>query len=296
MKTPPVIDYEGSEYQETFWEQGNRAYEDASEEIAIKRLLPPGSGHLLELGAGAGRNTHRYRGFEKITLLDYSTTQLQQAISRLGSSEKYRYVAADVYRLPFAPGVFSAATMIRTIHHLSEPVTALAQINACLINEAIFILEFANKRNIKSIFRYWLNRQDWNPFTHDPVEFVKLNFDFHPKRIKEWMVQTGYKIDKQIAVSYLRANFLKRRVPLSILRLFEHFLQHSFSWAALSPSIFLKSQAFNQNLPAERGIYFRCPACGHFPLPDTPPLLTCKACGQTYPFHNGIYDFRLIDN
>ena len=55
MKTPPVCDYEGSDYQENFWEQGNRAYEDAAEEIALKRLLPSGSGHLLELGAGAGR-------------------------------------------------------------------------------------------------------------------------------------------------------------------------------------------------------------------------------------------------
>ena len=130
--TPPVCDYEGSDYQARFWEQGNRAYEDAAEEIAIRRLLPPGSGHLLELGAGAGRNTHRYRGYDRITLLDYSTTQLEQAIQRLGTGEQYRFVAADVYRLPFAPGVFDAATMIRTIHHLSDAPKAFAQINACL--------------------------------------------------------------------------------------------------------------------------------------------------------------------
>ena len=39
---------------------------------------------MLELGAGAGRNTPRYAGFERIVLLDYSTTQLAQAQEKLG--------------------------------------------------------------------------------------------------------------------------------------------------------------------------------------------------------------------
>ena len=32
MKTPPVCNYEESDYQESFWEHGNRAYEDAAED------------------------------------------------------------------------------------------------------------------------------------------------------------------------------------------------------------------------------------------------------------------------
>ncbi|MCD6356681.1 MAG: methyltransferase domain-containing protein [Anaerolineaceae bacterium] len=293
MKTPPICNYEGSDYQESFWEHGNRAYEDAAEEIALTRLLPIGEGHLLELGAGAGRNTLRYHGFKKITLLDYSTTQLKRAIERLGTSSKYCYVAADIYRLPFAPGVFSAATMIRTLHHLSEPLSALKIINTCLFNNAIFILEFSNKRNIKSILRYWMKKQDWNPFSKEPFEFTELNFDFHPERVKEWIKQSGFMINTQIAVSYMRAGFLKRIIPLPVMRIFEHLLQRTLSWAALSPSIFLKAQASNQVMPAEKGIFFRCPACGNYPLSDTPPLLTCKKCGHTYPVKDGIYDFRL---
>ena len=293
MKTPPVIDYEGSDYQEKFWEQGNRAYEDAAEEIALKRLLPPGEGHLLELGAGAGRNTHRYQGYEHITLLDYSTTQLKQALQRLGQNEKYRFVAADVYRLPFAPGVFSAATMIRTIHHLAQPAIAFDQIRQVLADRALFLLEFANKRNIKSILRYWLGRQDWSPFTREQVEFVKLNFDFHPQSVKEMMQSAGFEIQDQVAVSYLRAGFFKKIIPLPALRVMEHILQRLFSWAALSPSIFLRTVIDNGQLPAEEGIFFRCPACGHYPLADTPPLLHCEKCGRSYPVVDGIYDFRL---
>src|SRR3972149_5228564 len=109
MTTPPVCDYTDSDYQSSFWDKGGRAYEDAAEAIALKHLLPKSGKLLLEIGAGAGRNTPRYAGFEKIVLLDYSRTQLQQAQARLGRSEKYTYVAADAYRLPFADGLFDGA-------------------------------------------------------------------------------------------------------------------------------------------------------------------------------------------
>jgi len=99
MTTPPVCSYEGSDYQTSFWEKGGRAYEDACEASALKRLLPPQGEHLLELGAGAGRNTPRYHGYKRITLLDYSRTQLEQAREKLGDSPGYRYIAADIYHL-----------------------------------------------------------------------------------------------------------------------------------------------------------------------------------------------------
>jgi len=293
MKTPPVIDYEGSDYQQAFWEKGGRAYEDAAEAIALKRLLPVGKGRLLELGAGAGRNTHRYHGYDHITLLDYSFTQLEQALERLGTSEKYRFVAADVYRLPFAPGVFNAATMIRTLHHLAQPEIAFGQIGTVLSHQSVFLLEFANKRNIKSVLRYWLGRQDWSPFTPEQVEFVKLNFDFHPRTVKQHMRAAGFVIEDQIAVSYLRAGFFKKVFPLAVLRMLENILQRTMSWAALSPSIFLRSSVDNKQLPAGDDVFFRCPACEHYPLPDTPPTIECENCGRRFKVKGGIYDFRL---
>jgi ubiquinone/menaquinone biosynthesis C-methylase UbiE len=296
INTPPVCDYEGSDYQDKFWKEGGRAYEDGAEVLALKRLLPVGGKHLLELGAGAGRNTPRYQGFERVTLLDYSTTQLQQAIQYLGSDQRYRFVAADVYRLPFAPRAFDAATMIRTLHHLSEPNIAIAQLRECLADNAVFILEFANKRNLKSILRYWLGKQDWSPFTPEAVEFVELNFDFHPASVRKMLTENGFHLDKEISVSFLRAAFFKRVMPLGLMLAKENFLQRGFSWAAISPSIFLRSTAFPQGqeaLDMQTEAFFRCPACGHYPLADTPPELKCEQCGQTYEFKDGIYDFRL---
>ena len=293
MHTPPLCDYEGSNYQQEFWEKGNRAYEDAAEALALKKLLPHGGKHLLELGAGAGRNTHRYAGFEHITLLDYSSTQLKQAIERYGTGPHFTYVVADVYQLPFAPNLFDAATMIRTLHHLADPRLALQRVHACLCAGAVFILEFANKRNIKSIMRYMLGKQDWNPFSREAVEFVELNFDFHPAWVKDILTSSGFDIQRQVSVSYLRSSLVKRALPLRLMTALEALLQLGFSWSAYSPSIFLKAVKSGQVHQPVNEMVFRCPACGHQPLPNTPPLITCPACGRQYPFKDGMYDFRI---
>src|SRR4030065_657879 len=62
MTTPPVCSYEGSDYQERFWDQGDRAYEDQVEAIALRRLLPASGRRLLGLGAGGGGHARRRCG------------------------------------------------------------------------------------------------------------------------------------------------------------------------------------------------------------------------------------------
>ena len=140
MSDRPVCDYEGSNYQQVFWEESNRAYEDMAEVNALKKLMPTSGKRLLELGAGAGRNTPRYQGFDEIVLLDFSTTQLQQARENLGDSDHYRYVAADIYALPFVGGLFDAATMIRTLHHMADAPQTIQNVRDALQRDSIFIL------------------------------------------------------------------------------------------------------------------------------------------------------------
>ena len=82
--------------------RADRAYEDAVEAVALKRLLPKSGELMLELGAGAGRNTPRYAGYKRVVLVDYSRTQLEQAQARLGTSEQVhlrggRYLPPAVY-------------------------------------------------------------------------------------------------------------------------------------------------------------------------------------------------------
>ena len=297
MTTPPICDYEGSDYQASFWDQGGRQYEDRTEAIALRRLLPK-SGHLLlELGAGAGRNTPRYRGFDRIVLLDYSRTQLEQAQQRLGLSNKYVYVAADVYRLPFTAGLFDAATMIRVLHHMADAPKALEQVQDALATNGVFILEYANKLNLKAILRYLSGRQKWSPFSLEPVEFVKLNFDFHPKAIRNWLEKLGFRIEKTLTLSYFRVGVLKRIVPTGILVFLDSLLQWTGAWWQLSPSVFVKGvkrdvHSFPLHSPDNILASFKCPDCGHSPLTDQIEYLECSGCGKKWAIKDGIYDFR----
>ncbi len=293
--SPPVCDYEGSDYQTSFWDQGNREYEDRTEAIALKRLLPKSGRLLLEVGAGAGRNTPRYAGFERVVLLDYSATQLQQAQARLGQSKRFVFVAADVYRLPFVDGLFDGATMIRTLHHMADAPAALAQIRNVLQPGSVFILEFASKLNLKSILRYLLRRQRWSPFTHEPVEFVALNFDFHPKAVRTWLQQVGFQIERTLTLSHFRWGPPKRLVPTGFLVSLDALAQWTGSLWQLTPSVFMRASLDGErgkSVPEEVIHWFKCPECGNSPLIDRKNYLECSSCGSQWAFRKGIYDFK----
>jgi ubiquinone/menaquinone biosynthesis C-methylase UbiE len=289
---PPICDYEGSDYQERFWELGGRAYEDRVEAVALGRLLPTGGDRLLEVGAGAGRHTPRYSGFRQIVLLDYSRTQLEQAKARLGEGEGYLYVAGDVYRLPFAPGVFDAATMIRTLHHMADPLAALRQVRFAMETSGVFVLEYANKRNLKAIARWILRRQVWDPFSHEPVEFVPLNYNFHPAAVRGWMSEAGFKVVRQLTVSHFRQNLLKRIVPMGLLVALDSMAQRTGNWLQLTPSVFLGAQAIGRGERAPEGAFWRCPVCGSLDIEKTDAGLSCKGCDRLWPVREGIVDFK----
>ena len=304
MTTPPVCNYEGSDYQQSFWEKGGREYEDRAEAIALKRMLPESGKLMLELGAGAGRNTPRYAGFEHIVVLDYSTTQLAQAQEKLGRSDpqgalpKYIYVAADIYRLPFRDRKFDAATMIRALHHMADAPKALLQIRNVLQPNAVFILEFANKLNLKSILRYWLGRQNWNPFTLEPVEFVKLNFDFHPKAIRNWLGELGFSIEKTLTVSHFRLGLLKRIVPAKLLAALDGWFQPTGAFWQFTPSVFVKAKVEEKadgktsEIPISVIELFKCPECGNEKLEEKKDHLYCPNCKSQWAVRDGIHDFR----
>ncbi|MDP3185037.1 MAG: class I SAM-dependent methyltransferase [Anaerolineales bacterium] len=298
MTTPPVCDYTDSDYQASFWDSGGRAYEDRCEAIALKRLLPKNGKLLLELGAGAGRNTPRYAGFERVVLLDYSRTQLQQAQARLGRSDRFIFVAADVYRLPFVDGLFDAATMIRTLHHMTDAPKALRQVRNVLQPGANFILEYANKQNLKAILRYALRRQEWSPFTLEPVEFAKLNFDFHPKAVRGWLTDVGFAVEKTLTVSHFRLGLLKRLAPVSILAGLDSLFQWTGALWQVTPSVFVRCKAVGRDsIPPFVGqndilFYFKCSECGHAPLEEKKGYLACPGCKRKWAVRDGIYDFR----
>jgi ubiquinone/menaquinone biosynthesis C-methylase UbiE len=287
---PNICDYEGSNYRTDFWEGKGRDYEDRVERTALRRLLPRRGRRLLEIGAGFGRLTDEYHAYEQVILLDYSLSQLQDAQEHLGPSDRYLYVAADAYKLPFRPGVFDGATMIRVIHHMSDVPKALAQVRRVMIPGGTFILEHANKRNIKSMLRHALKRQSWSPYDLTPVEFVELNFDFHPEYMRHALHDAGFRLERRIPVSFFRVRTLKNRLPTGALASLDSFLQ--WTGVLYTPSIFTRNIALNlspNNM--EIPMLFTCPECGG-ELQRDGDVLVCRTDALRWAIRDGIYDFK----
>lgn len=290
---PRICDYGDSTYREDFWEGQGRDYEDVVERRVLAQLLPERGQRLLEIGAGFGRISREYSMYERVVLLDYSLEQLHFAQQQLGD-DRFTYVAADAYRMPFCPGTFDGATMIRVIHHFEDVSAVLSQVRACLCNGGQFILEYANKRHLKSMLRYLLGRNVWNPYTLEPIEFVELNFNFHPDYMQAEVTQLGFDIRRVVPVSWLRLGLLKRTLPMSVLSGIDSALQRT-GWR-LSPSIFLSLQlgdAPYHNMAAESQNpldILRCPRSATALRRDGDAVVS--ADGIRWAVVDGIYDFR----
>src|SRR5512143_16398 len=284
--TPRVIDYEGSKYSTEFWNPA-REYEDRAERIAIRALLPPRGRRLIDIGAGAGRLGDLYLGYDEVILMDYARSTIVEARERWGHDPRFKFVAADLYALPFMDGVFDSVVMIRVIHHIVDVPRALHNIHAALKPGGAFVFEFANKRNLKAIARYLVRKQNWSPFDRKPIEFVSLNFDFHPAWMKQQLCAAGFSVRQTRAVSTFRTGALKRLFGAKRLAAIDGALQRPLAPVAVSPSIFtlcspspspdsaqesptgrLRTGAGGEGLTSCECV-FACPTC-RTPLPAQP--------------------------
>ena len=295
MNQRPVCNYEGSRYRTEFWD-ATGAYEDAAERIAMRALLPPQGRALIEIGAGFGRMADLYAGYDTVVLFDYARTQLEQAVERLcetgaDARPRYLFVQGDFYHLPFVAGLFDTATMVRTLHHAADAPAVLRGIGGILGPGGAFVLEFANKLNFKAIARYLLRRQSWSPFDQEPVEFVALNFDFHPRWMWAQLEQAALRREATRTVSHFRVGFLKRLVPTRLLTALDALAQPTGALWQLSPSVFTRARASAGKTPAPAGAFFRCPACGE-PLGAPPQDEFPCVCGKVWRREGHIYNFR----
>lgn len=287
-----VCDYEGSQYRTDFWEGQGRTYEDVVERRVITRLLPSRGHRLMEVGAAYGRLALLYHNFDQVVLLDYSMSQLEAARQQYGD-ERYVYVAANAYHLPFKPSVFDAVTMIRVLHHFEDVPSVLTQVRRTMTTGSTFLLEFANKRNLKALLRRMIGRQAWNPNDLSPVEFVELNFNFHPIYIQHELYRVGFETLRRVPVSWLRLGLLKQRVSAHVLAEIDGILQGS-GWL-VSPSVFTLNTVRADtpevsNLALDGEAIFACPVSGTSLHRDGETLVS--ETGLRWGIHNGIYDFR----
>lgn len=295
---PAVCDYEGSDYRFRFWEEQGREYEDQAERIALRRLMPPAGDTLLDVGAGFGRLAGEYNGYQRVVLFDYSRSLLREAQERLAGDPRFTFVAGNWYQMPFVDGLFDTLVQVRTIHHAADVPALFQQLGRISGPGRHYILEFASKHHLKAILRYWLGRQRWSPFQLQPVEFVELNFDFHPRWIKRKLGEAGFEPGRTLTVSHFRMPVIKRFVPMRLLVYLDSLAQLTGKWWQLTPSVFVHSRSPSGTRAAMPGTFFACPRC-HSALDGLPGSigngwLICpdEACGARWPVENGLFDFK----
>jgi SAM-dependent methyltransferase len=290
---PEICDYEGSPWHTAFWP--GRNYEDRAERIALGHLLPARGARLCEIGAGFGRLVDLYRGYERVILLDYARSMLQEAVERLRGDPRYLFVVADLYHLPLADSALDAAVTVRVLHHVADIPRALHEIARVVRPQGTYLTEFANKRHLKARLRYAFRHEGPDPDSREPYEFVKLNFDFHPRYIADQLHAAGFAIEDERAVSTFRLPLFKRLIPPRLLAAFDGALQHPTRRLEISPRLFLRASSGKTGAPTLNQLLWRCTTCGSTDIAETRASLVCRACARVYPIVDGIIDFKTED-
>lgn len=238
-----VSDYNGYDYKKIFWEDADRAYEDAADRMAIRRLLPKRMEKFVDIAGGYGRLAPEYLGrADEATLFDYSKTELTQARELYGDQIKTK--AGDIYDLPFKEDTFDALMMVRATHHFKDMQKVSDELYRVLKPGGVAVIEVANKRTLPRILRYWTGKTKANPFSLEPIHLKEIDADgfynYHPKYIENIFRKSGFQIDEVLSVSNFRSARLKAIFGTKTLTSFEAGAQKILAPVRFAPSIYYK--------------------------------------------------------
>ncbi len=227
-----------------YWD--GRAYEDASERMAIKRLLGGKHfGHAVDIGGGYGRLCiflERYA--DAVTLAEPSQQQLNIAAEFLKDHPRVERKLVQAADMPFKDESVDLLTMIRVMHHLPDPHAELSEIARVLTADGYAIIEVANYAHARNRLKYFLKGRklpadpvDIRTAAHksdDEIPFVNHN----PQTILKQLGQAGLKVEKVLSVSNLRSTTLKKVVPKGVMLAVEKLMQPALASTFFGPSIF----------------------------------------------------------
>jgi SAM-dependent methyltransferase len=233
----PLATYEDLGYRDRFWPA--RAYEDACDRIALRALLPLTGGRLLEAGAGFGRLAGEYGGWSQVALLDSSEVHVAATRERLDNDPRFEIRLGDALSLPWPDATFDAVVCVRVLHHFEDPGPLIAELGRVVRPSGALVLEFANKRNLKSMARRLLGLQAWSPFEAGSVAYRPHHFDHSPVSVRRALRRAGFTVERTRAISLFRVRFLCRAVPAGVLARLEEPLQEPLGSITPGPSVFV---------------------------------------------------------
>lgn len=119
----------------------------------LAQIPLPDGGRTLELGCGPGTYVRYLRGLgHPVVGVDYSLPSLRRAVAA-DPGPPGRYVAADGYALPFAPGAFDLVVCIGVFQAVSRPAALLDEIRRVLRPRGIVVLEALNAFEMPAMVR-----------------------------------------------------------------------------------------------------------------------------------------------
>ena len=227
-----------------YWD--GRDYENAAEEMAIKRLLEGKHfRHAVDIGGGFGRLCLLLEKYaDKVTLTDPSQQQLDLGKDFLKDHPEIDRKLMQADDLKFKDGELDLITMIRVMHHLPDPMPEFSEFARVLADDGYAIIEVANYMHGRNRLKHALKGQ---PMPVDPVdirsESTKKKGDIpfvnhNPHTVMKQLDDAGLKVDRILSVSNLRSPGLKKIMPRSVMLAIEGILQPTLAKSFFGPSVF----------------------------------------------------------
>ena len=227
-----------------YWD--GRDYENASERIAIKRLLKNRHfGTAVDVGGGYGRLCLLLENYaDKVVLAEPSQQQLDIAKEFLKDHPEIDRSLMQADDLKFEDGSIDLLTMIRVMHHLPDPAPEFNEIHRVLSDTGFAIIEVANYAHARNRLKHLLSgqkipakpidiRSEKNRRA-DEIPFVNHN----PKTVIRQFAHAGLRVESVLSVSNLRSPGLKKILPQKVMLVLEKAVQAPLAGMFFGPSIF----------------------------------------------------------
>lgn len=231
-----------------YWD--HRQYENAAEEMAIKRLLKDSHfKHAVDIGGGYGRLCILLEEYaDKVTLAEPSQQQLDIAKEYLKDHPKIDRKLTQADNMDFKDSSADLITMIRVMHHLPDPSAEFKEIHRVLSDDGWFILEVANYAHIRNRVKHFVTAKR---LPTEPVDIrsaenrndKEIAFVNHnPKTVVNQLAHAGFKVKRTLSVSNLRSPGLKKVMPAKGMLAIEGMVQVPLAKTYFGPSTFFLVQ------------------------------------------------------
>lgn len=169
--------YESEVVHSRFYE----AFDEVTVGRWIARTITPGT-RVVEVGCGTGRQTlPLVRAGAKVVAVDLSENMLRLARRKVRAERpeaQADFVAATAENLPLRDEAFDAAVIFGSLHHFTDPRTALLQIASAMKPGAHFYLMEPHKSPARFIFDWMMRRWKlWTEEASDDPLFTSTQFE-----------------------------------------------------------------------------------------------------------------------